>query len=177
MTSGRVVLIAGGAALLGAWLASAGSILWSDRDQPPAAAGDPAPTTGADTLADDVRKQAERLRLRLDAAPAPSAPVRNPFAFGRAERRSPPPLPALVEALLAPDPPAPPPPRLRLIGVAEEATPGGVVRTAVISGDDQLFLVKAGDKVTDRFTVKAVGADGVELTDAGTGAALILVLR
>ena len=78
MNASRVAAWMFGAAVLGAWLASAASdqrAAGSLRTAPPAAA------SPIDHLATDVEAQAERLRQRLDTAPAPQAPLRNPFAF------------------------------------------------------------------------------------------------
>ncbi len=51
------------------------------------------------------------------------------------------------------------------------------MRTAVISGLGQLFFAKAGDNVTTRYTVTAIGADAVELRDATTGETVRLALQ
>jgi hypothetical protein len=40
-----------------------------------------------------------------------------------------------------------------------------VVRTAIISGEGELFVVKVGDSVTARYVVTTISADVVELTD------------
>ena len=39
------------------------------------------------------------------------------------------------------------------------------MRTAIISGDGQLFMVKEGEKVTPRYRVAKISADVVELLD------------
>ena len=57
--------------------------------------------------------------------------------------------------------------RLTLAGIAEDAEGGTSVRTAIISGNGQLFLAKSGDVVNDggsSYTVGTISADGVELT-------------
>ncbi|PYQ78815.1 MAG: hypothetical protein DMG01_10530 [Acidobacteria bacterium] len=93
-------------------------------------------------------------------------------AFGRTRRRD-----SLVARAAAPSMPeapkaalveAPPPmiaPSLKLVGLAEDDGPDGAVRSAIISGDGELFIVKVGDSVTARYVVTTIGADVVELTD------------
>src|SRR5207249_4494667 len=54
---------------------------------------------------------------------------------------------------------------LKLVGLAEDDGPDGAVRSAIISGDGELFIVKVGDSVTARYVVTTIGADVVELTD------------
>ena len=54
---------------------------------------------------------------------------------------------------------------------------GTPVRTAILSGLGDVFLVKAGEIVASRYEVVAVGADAVELRDLGTGRTLRLGLR
>jgi hypothetical protein len=66
---------------------------------------------------------------------------------------------------------------MRLSGIAEDATPDGVVRTAIISGFGQLFLAKEGDQVTDRYRVVKISSDVVELTDLADRSTFRLALR
>jgi hypothetical protein len=66
---------------------------------------------------------------------------------------------------------------LKLSGIAEDEMPDGVVRTAIISGLGQLFLVKEGDSFADRYRVLRVSSDVVELTDLVDGNVLRLALR
>src|SRR5215468_6147251 len=94
-----------------------------------------------DTIAADVQSQAARLHKRIAEAPAPSAAVRNPFAFGaprvqRAAHDVAPPVAADAVSSVAPAP------ALLLMGIAEETTPSGPRRTAVIGGEgDAIFMV------------------------------------
>jgi hypothetical protein len=74
-------------------------------------------------------------------------------------------------------PPVPEPP-LSLIGVAEQQTPTGPARTAIVTADsDEIYMLKEGDVLGARYRVKAVGPDSLELTDLVTGAVRHLVLR
>ena len=66
---------------------------------------------------------------------------------------------------------------LKLIGVAEDTTTDGLVRTTIISGPGQLYVVKEGDPVTSRYRVARISPDVVELDDlARTGDASVLRL-
>ncbi len=177
MTAKRAAAYSGGVLLLLAWLASAAGL--GRQRVAPAQAPEPVETSGTTLIAADVQAQTERLKSRLAAAPAPQVPVRNPFMFASKEaapRRAaksaetePPPLPAVLE---------PAEPAIDLVGIAEDRTPKGVVRTAIISAlSGELFLVKEGESIVGRYRVKAVGADSVELSDQLTGAVRRLALR
>jgi len=160
-----------------AWLSSAGGLMRQASDAP--ASRKPVETTGQITLADEVHAQADRLKSRLAAAPAPQEPFRNPFAF--ASRALPERREANVRAegeTLAPDLGPPLEPAIELIGVAESESPKGVVRTAIISTlDGELFLVKEGETIAARYRVGPVAAGAVELNDLLTGAVRRLALR
>jgi hypothetical protein len=175
MTANRAAAYFAGCALLGAWLASAAS---TSRDGRRPAPREPEPSPTA-TLARDVQAQAVRLRDRLAAAPVPRAPHRNPFTFADRAPAPPPPVTRAVETPI--DIPAPPPPEpvLALIGVAENQTPKGLVRTAMIINEaEDLMMAAVGESVLGgRYQVVAIGADAVELKDTTTGATRRLGLR
>ena len=61
--------------------------------------------------------------------------------------------------------------------MAEDAGPAGPVRTAIVSGPGQLFLVKEGQNVTLRYRVIKIAADVVELQDLGDKTTLRLALK
>jgi len=64
------------------------------------------------------------------------------------------------------------------MGIAEESTPAGPRRTAVIGGEgDALYMVREGDAVGDRYRVTKIGADAVELEDVLTKGYRRLALR
>ena len=67
-------------------------------------------------------------------------------------------------------------PALTLIGLAEDEGPEGTIRTAIISGAGDLFIVKEGEAVTRRFRVSRISADVVELADSD-GTFLRLTLK
>jgi hypothetical protein len=117
-----------------------------------------------DAIAADVQSQAARLHERMAEAPAPSAAIRNPFAFGasRLQRRA----PDVVHATVATDPlpSVAPAPELLLMGIA-----GG--------GGDAIFMVVEGEAVAGRYRVAKIGADAVELEDQVTKGYRRLALR
>jgi hypothetical protein len=120
------------------------------------------------------------LKKRLAAAPIPQQPLRNPFAFRPVPMATP--LPARIRAASA-EPavvePAPPPePRLELVGIAEQRTEKGAVRTAMIATEmNDLVMAALGTAVLGRYTVAAIDGDGVSLVDATTGRTRRLVLQ
>ena len=71
--------------------------------------------------------------------------------------------------------------RLTLAGIAEDPGPvGRSVRTAIISGNGQLFLAKEGDTVTDldvEYRVTNISADSAELTSVRDSTIHRLALR
>jgi len=84
------------------------------------------------------------------------------------------PTPALTAA------PAPVPlslPALKLAGIAEDNGADGPERTAFISGEGQLFMVKEGETVTQRYRVTKISADVVELIDLTDDTLRRLALR
>ncbi len=116
----------------------------------------------------DWKAQADRLRTRT-AAVTPRGSARNPFRFiaprtdaDGGDRAGSRPSAAVLEPTL---PSAPSLPSLTLSGVAEKVTPGGLVRTAVITSDGQIYLVGEGDSVGGRYTVVAIDREAVILRD------------
>jgi hypothetical protein len=179
MTSTRAVRAAayvGGGALLIAWFAAAAISPVQQPAPPRDSVPRAAPTSGTASLAADVQAQATKLRERLAQAPAPAVNSRNPFSFA-------PPPAARVPAIKASAPePAPSPelvvPALSLMGVAEEMSPEGLHRTAVIGGaNDAIYMAMEGQTVTDRYRVTTIGQDAVELKDLITGAYRRLAMR
>ena len=71
----------------------------------------------------------------------------------------------------------PAPPALKLSGIAEDVTPDGLVRTAIISGSGELFVAKEGDTVAERYRVVKISADVVELADLTEGTTVRLALK
>jgi hypothetical protein len=173
----RIVLLGLLAVLVAVWGASASLPLARSDDQADRHAKEddrqPPPALF------DVDEAATRLRNRQRESPAPREGGRNPFDYARVTAPSAPAAPAPpAETLVPPPPSAPPPPVFTLSGIADKTgADGTTVRTAVISGLGQLFFAKAGDAVTTRYTVTAIGADAVELRDVTTGETVRLALQ
>ncbi len=109
--------------------------------------------------------------LRNHAGNAPMRPsTRNPFRFGKAlavqTRRPSTAAPAAVVPA-----PASQQPSLHLSGIATE----GLKRTAIISGDGQLYLVRVGELVAGLYHVASIESDAVTLSgDDGSEIRLVL---
>lgn len=173
----RIAAYLGGGCLLAAWLASAASTSRQAAVEPPPPSV-PA-TSNTEALAAGVQAQAARLRQRIAGAPAPAAPARNPFVFAARELVPAPRLaPRRIEPGPATDAPVPAEPQFELVGVAEEQSANGIVRTAMITGDgDELFMLTEGQVLAGRYRVTVVGSDVVQLESLTTGAIRRLALR
>jgi len=163
------IVVVGGALL--AWLAGAAT---SNRTSVPLPI---VQRTPIELRGEELAVEIARLQERLRPTSTPRQPGRNLFSFhaaaARAARMAPivaAPAPAPVEA-----PPALP--ALKLAGIAEDEGPEGPMRTAVISGQGQLFLVKEGESVLQRYRVTKISADVVELIDLGDNSIRRLALR
>jgi hypothetical protein len=164
------ILTTGGA--LAAWLAGT---VTSNRTVAPAAVVERAPAIDARSA--ELATEIGRLRDRLRPSALPRQPGRNLFRFQARQA----PAPAFV-------PPPPPAPTgtpeaapavlpMRFIGVAEDPGPDGPRRIAFISAGGQLFSVKEGETVMERYRVAKIAADVVELTDSIDGGIRRLALR
>lgn len=168
MTITKAGALISGAGLLAAWLSAAAG---TGRLAPVPAAGDRPRAHASDPLATEIRTEAERLHERIGQHVVFQAPSRNPFQFAT---RAPKPVQAAASPSLAPAPDAAPStPRVTLAGIAEDAA----VRTAIIAGFDQLFLVKEGEPVGTRYRVAKIAADAVELLDLSDGSTLRIALK
>ena len=177
MSPSRTAAYLVAAVLFAAWLASAAGISRGPRSF--VASGPSSQAEGVEALAADVQSQAARLKQRLATAPAPQAPARNPFSFADPRPR-PPRIQRRAEPISNPPLPnfEPSEPELTLLGVAEQQTADGVVRTAMLSGrGEELFMVVAGQNLAGKYRVVAVGADAVELRDELTGLTRRLTLK
>jgi hypothetical protein len=122
----------------------------------------------------------EHLKLRLQAAPEPPTPRRNPFRFGTRERAPEPASsgsrassPAAFE-LPRDAAPVAVGPVYTLAGMAVTGTAEGTVRTAVLADGRAVHLVKIGDAVGG-YTVAEMTDTSVTLVDlAGTRYVLTL---
>lgn len=126
-----------------------------------------------------LQSDVDRLHDRLGPTAAPTR-SRDLFHFSTPVPKSPAaaPRPSPPTVVVDAPPPAPPRPVFRLIGVAEDTTADGtLVRTAIVAGASDLFLVKVGETMADRFRVEQVSSDAVELIDTTTSAPTTLALR
>ncbi len=107
-----------------------------------------------------------RLRDWMNAPPLPSR-GRNPFVYGsRMSARS---ASLAAEAPVVAPPPMPiepPMPVFRLSGIASNAEGGGVVLTAIIIDNGAMVFAKAGDRLSNGYSVVEVGEMSVTLVDA-----------
>jgi len=177
MSARRTAVYGVAGALLVAYLAAAN--MPSQSDQPRDREPRPAATAGTESVAAAVSAQAEKLHSRMSQAPAPNPNSRNPFAFGAVPRAVPIPERTVHAAVVDPAVEMPPPlPVLTLMGIAEETSPAGPRRTAVIGGvGDTLYMVTEGQAVGDRYKVTKIGADAVELEDVVSHAYRRIALR
>lgn len=155
----RAVLMAGGAALLVALN------LWNWWPRAPQKTREaPAPASG-------FRPDDFRLKIEVIPEAGTASPARDLF---QAKRPPPPP----VRSLAAPPPPPPKTPeelaaeaaraelaQFRLIGIVAR---GGRAQGFLMKGE-QSFMVYAGDRAGDRFTVESITTEGVVLKDPRTG--------
>jgi len=163
--------VVGGA--LAVWLAAAATSSVRDVATPA-----PVKITSIETRGAELASEIARLHDRLRPSSTPRQPARNLFQFTSQKARLAVPAdtkPALTEAVAAPAPLPPSP--LKLSGIAEDPGESGPIRTAIISGQGQLYLVKEGEMVTARYRVAKISADGVELVEVVTNATLRLVMK
>jgi len=160
-------------AAIGAWLAGAAT---TNRPILPAPIDRPAPIElrGAE-LASEIARLQERLR----PTSSPRQPGRNLFVYRAPAPHAP--QPAVAPAPVALPTPAAPLtpalPSLKLAGIAEDEGADGPIRTAIISGEGQLYMVKEGEAVTPRYRVTKIAAEVVELVDVGDNTIRRLALR
>lgn len=115
----------------------------------------------------DIEHHADRLAHYRQDAPSPRTPGRNPFRFEASRPAAPPAAPVVTPGPV--DLPAVAPrSSLRLVGMAERNDAGTLVRVAVISDGRELYLVKPGERVGNRFTVARIEAESVVLDESET---------
>jgi hypothetical protein len=163
----RAAKVAAVVGALAAWLAAAAT---SGRRTPP-----PTPITKPRTDGAALASEIARLHERLRPVSSPRQPSRNLFSYSAP--KAPPPLAPAPSAALSEAAPVRALPALKLSGIGEDETPDGPVRTAIISGLGQLFLVKEGENVSERYRVLKISSDVVELADLIEGTNLRLALR
>jgi multidrug efflux pump subunit AcrA (membrane-fusion protein) len=164
------IVVFGGA--LAAWLAAAATS--GVRDAPAASIVQhpPIEARGA-ALATEIARLHERLR----PVSSPRQSGRNLFQFTAPKPHIAPPALSAAHAAVSEASPAVVAPSFKLSGVAEDPGVDGPVRTAIIAGEGQLFLVKEGQMVTKRYRVSRISSDVVELVDVDTNVPLRLAMR
>ena len=107
----------------------------------------------------------QQLRARLDVPVRPES-GRNPFAFG--PRHSPAAVrgEAPADVAVAPAPPEPPAPIFKLSGIATSLQDGTTVLTAIVNDNGAVVLAKAGDKLSNGYSVVRVDETSITLIDA-----------
>ena len=166
----RVVWFGVSALAIATWFASAST----SGVRAPVVPLPPARPTALDRSSAVLQSEMSRLHERIGPTASPSR-SRDLFRFNvRAQR----PVPSRAVVAAAEAAPAVKlPPALKLIGIAEDASESGTVRTAIVSAPGDLFLVKAGDVIASRYRVDQVSADAVLLTDTTTSDSTTLALR
>jgi len=109
---------------------------------------------------DPVVRVAELEKLQARSLPKLA---RNPFEFearetGEARTES------AAPSTPAPPPPPPPPP-LKALGYTEK---GGGVREAIVTDDQEIYVVHQGDTFAQRYRVLSISPAAVEIDDATT---------
>ena len=138
----------------------------------------PSRNHGAELSGAALAQEIHRLRERLRPTTVPQQPLRNLFEYDSSRAaRSAAPLMSESGASIPVSPQPAPRPSMELIGIAEESEGDRVVRTAIISGEGELFLVKEGETVTARFRVERISAGVVELSDRENAAPVRLALK
>jgi type II secretory pathway component PulC len=150
----------GGGGILATWLAVSPNHAVPTTAQQTTAVRRPA--ASKEPTADDLNARTTRLRER-SAAGTLRPSIRTPFRYSapKADPRRMAPAHAVEPAIVAPLP-TPPPPVLKLSGIAQKAGK----RTAIIAGEGQIYLVGEGDVVGGRYTVVKIDPEAVLLRDA-----------
>lgn len=114
-------------------------------------------------------RHAERLRERMAEPPLPSR-GRNPFVYGartatiRDHQQHG--DEAVAPASPSPMPVEPPAPIFKLSGIASNAENGVVVLTAIVIDNGSMVFAKAGDKLSNGYSVVRVDELSITLVDA-----------
>jgi hypothetical protein len=169
----RGAIVVGGAGILTVWLVAA-SIAPS---RPIATRAAPAAFRAVTDRSGGRQFPITRFRAALAAMPGSRGVERDPFRFRT--RSSPAAGERRVSTGAAPQlsgEPRPPRPELQLLGIAEDTHDGTVVRNAVISSMNQLYLVGEGEQMALRFLIKRVRVDSVDVEDLAEGVTFRIAL-
>jgi hypothetical protein len=171
MVARRVAAVVGGTALLAAWLGAAATRMAGLPVSEPAQ-GEP---VRHEMAASEVGTEAQRLRARLSAAPAPRQPGRDPFRFADV-RPAPGPARTVSAVSVSEEAAVAMAPDAALVSIAEHRLEEGRVRTVVIRVSGALYFLKAGEEQAG-YRVAAIGDDAAEVLEVATGRLLRLTLR
>jgi hypothetical protein len=161
----RMVALIAVLSLASGWLVSN---VVSENTQPPASA-DPR-SSGPRPLGvqEAPAPYTQQLRLRMQEHPRSPSPGRNPFVFG--PRRPAAPAAAHTEsaapAVEAPPMPIAPQLRFDLSGIAMNREGDAQVFTAIVNDNGTLVFVKAGDALSNGYSVVRVEEASVVIADA-----------
>src|SRR4051812_9984721 len=131
----RVVWFGVSALAIATWFASAST----SGVRAPVVQLPPVRPTALDRSSAVLRSEMSRLHERIGPTSSPSR-SRDLFRFNVRAQQHPAPSRPVVAVEAAPA--AKLPPALKLIGIAEDVSESGTVRTAIVSGPGDLFLVK-----------------------------------
>lgn len=113
--------------------------------------------------------RAEKLRERLAEPPLPSR-GRNPFVYGARTAPATRDHQQHGDEAVAPPPPAapyvPPPPVFKLSGIASNTENGVAVLTAIVVDNGLMVFVKAGDKLSNGYSVVRIDELSATIVDA-----------
>ena len=178
----RIALVAGGGALLAAWLAAATTApreAVAEQTPTPSAAPPVQWEEPASSAAARLSTDLDRLRDRVAEAPALRVSPRNPFSLAAPPPPGAPtldPAPERVGRRTVSRPPRRTGPAHSLIGVASRYAEEAPERIGILMAPDgEVFLVGAGDRVPGGYRVDAVEPSSLTLVD-GAGMRHRLVL-
>ena len=184
------IVAIGGCLILISWVTSPSALPTPDAPRPSAAdlqlveqAAQSVPPIAA-----QIDDHAARLRARLAEPPPKPQPTRNPFRFKGSEvfstekhqkgtgvfgsksvENTPVPLATPASPAIA---------LPTVVAITADARDGGLIRTAVLSMNDEMKNVRPG-QAFDRFVVEAIGQDSVRLVDitSPTRATFVVAIR
>lgn len=167
VSPGAVLLIGALSLTVGWWAGSSSSSAQLAQDAATARPrSGPRPLGGATPAAPLTRKLQERIETQAPRTPSVG---RNPFVFGA--RRAPSVVRQSVEPMAAPVaatpvPFTPPAPMFKLSGIASSQLDGVTVWTAIVIDNGAMAFVKAGDQLSNGFSVVRVEETGAVIVDA-----------
>lgn len=172
-----VIVVAGSTAY--SWFNASPHVTQGDaapRPRTDVAASAEAPAAGPEAAAAALASM--QLHDWSPKSPSHGRPDRNIFTFTHAApKAAPAPPPAAAGLLAGGDGKTAPLVLFKLIGVAEDQGPDGVSRTAIISGQGQLYMVKEGETLAWIYRVGRLSGESVELLDTTGGEPLKLSLK